>query len=673
MTEYVSVHPERLRDLARKLKAAASTVRDKTPVIVNGIDGWDGSFSGAKLTALADWLDDQWGPMFDRADLAATAANQPRASQEGTPPATMFRVPFEVTDQDLAAEGSRDATDLRRMMNSEDPADRDAAQREAAEAMEAHADDPAYLQAFYNAGGAEVITTMNRQIVEEGVPPSEQDQNRLRLFSTGVAAVSRFAEGGQVTLVDGALDPLSSVDNTLQNGIMMQYGPGGDQYGSAFLRTTADNALEWRERNDPPRPPYSEGGVAGTSYIPSGWVQNDDDWWTALGIDVSYIDTGRDDANRGIDLIQQFDPVNSILNRTGQNPEASRLLLTGEDGLENAQRLIDHDWQTPGDLGHDDSAAAASVLVAGTQDRGPEQGEQSAQAAANIFQAGYDLTQRERSDYDKEQYPELPSSLAEAMAVVGSTYAPDMAASTGQTDPDINEVVRQGNGFNVATNTTVMNGFLQAFMTDPEAAGAFRGAVQGQLQASAELLSQHPESNPDLLRQFGFLNGQVSIVFADQEFTEAEARDAANKQNQIYFEVTKDLLEAIPIAGESADFLRSVATAVGGSQKENLFPTDGAQQVESDIQYQMLTDISDMRTYVAQGFMNSGAYVPPDDATFVHDGVISPRNDAEQAAFDSWWSDLPANQAQYANGAPDGFRDAAGAFAPNDDRFTEPK
>lgn len=673
MTEYVSVNPERLRDLARKLQSAASTVREKTPTIVNGLDGWDATFSGAKLTALADWLDDQWRPMFDRADLAETAANQTRVSAQGSPPMTMFQVPFDITEQDMANEGMRDAISLRQRMNSEDPEIRSDAQREAAEAMEAHADDPAYLQAFFNGGGAEIITTMNRQIVEQGVPPSEQNENRLRLFSTGVAAVSRFAEGGQVTLTQGALDPLSSVDNTLQNGIMMRYGPGGDQYGSTFLRTVADNALEWRERNDPPRPSYSEGGVVGTGYVPSGWVQNDDDWWTALGIDVSYIDTNRDDANRGIDLIQQFDPVNSILNRTGQNPEASRLLLTGDDGLQNAQRLIDFDWQTPGDLGHDDSAPAASVLIAGTQDRGPEQGEQSAQAAANVFQAGYDLSKRERSDYDKEQYPELPSSLAEAMAVVGSTYAPDMAASTGQTDPNINEVVRDGNGFYVSTTTTVLNGFLQAFMTDPEAAGAFRGAVQGQMQAAAELLSEHPDSNPDLLRQFGFLNGQVSIVFADQRFTEAEARDAANKQNQIYFEVTKDLLEAIPIAGEGADFMRSVATAVGGSQKENLFPTDAADQVTGDIQYQMMTDISDMRTYVAQGFMNSGAYVPPADASFVHNGVISPRTEQEQAAFDRWWSQLPASQADIANGAPDGFRDAAGAFAPNDDRFTEPK
>ncbi|WP_053205102.1 hypothetical protein [Jiangella muralis] len=670
MTEYVSVHPDRLRDLARKLQAAAGTVREKTPTIVDGISGWDGSFSGAKLDALADWLDNQWGPMFDRADLATTAANQPAYS---TPGNRLYAVPWDVTQQDLAEEGAQDARDLSLAMNSEDATIRDEAQREAAEAMEAHADDPAYLQAFYNNGGAEVITTMNRQIAEQGVPPSDKNQNRLRLFATGVAAVSRFSETGEVTLTEGALDPLSSVDNTLQNGIMMMYGPGGDQYGSAFLRTVADNALQWREDNDPPRPHYSAPMTTAGGYVPGGYVQNDDDWWTRIGIDVDYLDNNAEDAANGMELMQQFDPVNSILNRTGENPEASRQLLSGDDGLENAQRLVDYDWQSPGAVQHDDSGPAATVLIAATQDRGPEEGQESAQAAANIFQAGYELSKRDRDDYDKEQLPQLPSSLAEAMAVVGSTYAPDMAASTGEPNATINEVVRDGNGFYVSTNTVVMNGFMKAFMTDPEAAGAFRGAVQAQMEVSAQLLSTNQSDNPDLLRQFGFLNGMVSVAFADQDFTEAEARDAANKQNQIYFDVTKDFLEAIPIAGESADFMRSVATAIGGSQKENLFPTDGTQQVESDIQYQMTTDIADMRTYVAQGFMNSGVYAPPADASYVHDGKIAPSNDQEWAEFNRWWSSLPAEYANIANGAPDGFRDATTVFAPNDDRFSEPK
>lgn len=668
MTEYVSVHPDRLRDLARKLQAAASTVREKAPGIVSGIEGWDGSFSGAKLTELADWLDDQWQPMFDRADLATTAANQPSYS---TPGNVMYAVPFDITEQDLAEEGRQDALDLAEAMNSDDEAIRNEAQREAAEAMEAHADDPAYLEAFYNNGGAEVITTMSRQIAEQGVPPSEQNQNRLRLFATGVAAVSRFSESGEVTLNQGALDPLSSVDNTLQNGIMMMYGPGGDQYGSAFLRTVADNALQWREDNDPPRPHYSAPMTAGTSYVPGGYVQNDDDWWTRIGIDVDYLDNNIEDAANGMELMQQFDPVNSILNRTGQNPEASRQLLNGEDGLENAQRLIDYDWQSPGAVPHDDSGPAASVLIAATQDRGDEQGQESATAAANIFQAGYDLSTRERSDYDKEQLPGLPSSLAEAMSVVATAYAPDMANSTSQPNVDINEVIRNEQGFWVVqSNTTLMNGFLKTFMTDPEAAGAFRGSVLAQMTAAAELQSTNPEA-ADMLTDYGYLNGMVSIAFADQDFTEAEAQDAANQQAQSYFDAASGILDAVPLGKESYEFIRSAAVASAGLSKESLFPTDGAQQVESEVQHTMLTDIAEMRTYVAQGYVNSGAYPLPEDASFATNGIIDPQGDAEMAAFDDWWNNRPQNLPA-ADNAQEGFEDATNVFAPNDDRFDDP-
>jgi ribosome-associated protein len=71
-----------------------------------------------------------------------------------------------------------------------------------------------------------------------------------------------------------------------------------------------------------------------------------------------------EDASEGIGLMREYDPVSAILSRTGENDQASRLLLTGENGLENAQALIDYDWQTAGPMNYDDSGPAASVLQA---------------------------------------------------------------------------------------------------------------------------------------------------------------------------------------------------------------------------------------------------------------------------------------------------------------------
>ncbi|WP_129667872.1 hypothetical protein [Phytoactinopolyspora endophytica] len=682
MSEYLSVDPDRLRDLASALKSAAQTLRDETPAVTNGISGWSGTFDGSKLTALLEWVEAEWAPMMDRADLAATAAHGPVFTEQGSDQAHWRTIQWDITDESLAQEGMEDAVNFAQAAEGGDADEQARMQQELAEAMEAHADDPAYLEAFFTYGGAGVIDTYNKQVIDEDVPLSDEAQDRLGWYATGVAATTQFSDAGELTLSDGAMDPLLDSDNTLATGLMMKYGPAGDQYSPSFMADAADAALEWREENDPPRPTYSEGGVVGSGYVPSGWVQDDGDWWTELGIDVDYIDVGLDDAAEGISLMREYDPVLAILSRTGENPEASRILLTGEDGLENAEALVDYSWQTPGAMDYDeatgeygigdDSGPAASVLQAAALDRGEENSEQSAEAAANIFMAGYELSQMDRGDFEQEQYPQTPPSLAQALAVVGSAYAPDMARSTQQPDADVHSVLEQDGAYVLQTNTEVMNGFMHVFMTDPEAAGSFRGAVQGQLQGAAQILSEHPDE-ADLLTQFGYLNGMVSIVFADQEFDEAEAQDAANTQAQTYFDVVTGVVGAVPLDSKPIEFVRSLADIAGGASKDSLFPTDAAAQVDRDTQYHMRVDIADMRTYVAQGFVNSGAYPLPDDASFVHGGVISPRNEDEQAAFDLWWSQLPEPLADIAGNAPDGFGDATNEFASNDDRFNEPR
>ncbi|NDL59937.1 hypothetical protein [Phytoactinopolyspora mesophila] len=672
MTEYVFVDPGRLRRLANALRDAAEALRDETPTITSRISGWGGTFDGKPLTSLAEWLDDEWGPMLNRADLAATYKYDPVITTPGNEQAYWRSVPWDIDDAILAEEGRKDAWNFAKHADTDDPERLAQVQREAAEAMEAHADDPAYLEAFFAHGGADVLDTFNKQLIAEGVPLSGEAQEYLGWYATGVAAATKYHEEGEINLSDSSMASLLDPDNTLSTGLMMNYGPAGDEYGSQFLADAAEAALEWRASNEPPRPHYSEPMTTGAGYVSGGWVQSDDAWWAELGINISYLTNNHEDASEGIGLMREYDPVSAILSRTGENDQASRLLLTGENGLENAQALIDYDWQTAGPMNHDDSGPAASVLQAAALDRGEDHGELSAEAAANIFQAGYDLSQRERSDYDREQLPDVPPSLAQAMSVVASAYAPDMARSTGQPDVDVHTTLFEDGAYVLQTNTAIMNGYMSVFMTDPQAAGAFRGAIQGQLQGAAQILSEHPDES-DMLTQFGYLNGMVSIVFANQEFSEAEMQDAANEQARTYFDITSGIVGAIPLGSEPIEFARSLAELAGGVAMDSLFPTDAAAQVDRDTQYHMRADIADMRTHVAQGFVNSGAYPLPEDASFVHSGVISPRNAEEQAAFDYWWSQLPEPLADLAGNAPDGFRDATMRFAPDDHRFNEPE
>jgi hypothetical protein len=356
MGDYVSVNPERLRQLAAALKDAAALVPSEKSSITSGINGWGGSWNAAKVDTLVTWLEGEWRAMVDRAGLAATAAHQAVITSLGDPHASWRGIPWDVTPEVLSQEGLQDAMNLRGDLSSGDSERVDRARAELADAMDAHADDPAWLQAFLGNGGADVVDTANKATLGDHLPISKEGQGQLSSYARGLAAATRLVEDGTIAAPPDVFATLYDQDSVMATGVMMKFGPKGDQYGTRFLADTADAALDWREQH-PPRPGYSEGGVVGTGYVPGGYVQDDDDWWTHYGINVSYLDADADEAARGIQLIQDYDPSVNILDITGDNPAASRLLLTGAQGLEHAHQLVQYDWATP--PGIDNSFARA--------------------------------------------------------------------------------------------------------------------------------------------------------------------------------------------------------------------------------------------------------------------------------------------------------------------------
>jgi hypothetical protein len=671
MGDYVSVNPERLSQLAAALKDAATLVPSEKSTITSNITGWDGHWDAAKVDALTTWLEGEWRAMADRADLAATAAHQPVLTTLGDPHASWRGIPWDITPEVLAQEGLQDAINLRGDLASGDSERVDRARAELAAAMDAHSDDPAWLQAFLGTGGAEVIDTANRATLGDHLPISDEGQHQLASYARGLAAATTLLENGTITAPPDVFATLYDDDSVMATGVMMKFGPTGDQYGAHFLAGCADAALDWRQHH-PPRPGYSEGGIVGTGYVPGGYVQDDDDWWTRYDINVSYLDADADEAARGIQLIQDYDPTVNILAITGDNPEASRLLLTGADGLEHAHQLVQYDWATP--PGIDNSFAPGKVIRAATLDRTGPEAQASAQAAANVFQAGYDLAQDDpRNDYTRELYPELPASLAQSLSTVASAYAVDMAMSTAETDSGVNHVVQDpALGYVLQTNVSVMDEYLKLFMNDPTAAGSFQGSVNAQLTNAAAATARWPDTFPDLLRQTGYLNGMVAIATSDLELSDAEARDATNAREKTYVEAVIGTARIIPGVPDAGKLILGAIAVTEGATKETLFPTGAAAAYTSDAQFIMNQGIADMRVYVAQGYADAGVYEPPAHASFVHDGVISPQSDAERAAFDNWYSRMP-NQYADLNDAPAGFESAAVQFAPGDDKFTDPK
>ena len=675
MTDYVSVDSTQLKLLATAIKDAVANLSSNDRAIVNQLAQWNASWSAGRVDALGAWLDGQWHPMQQRAEYAEFALNQPVMTSPGDPAANWRSVPWNLTDAQMSAEAVQEAALYKKQLSSGDPAQVAQAQKALADAMDTHATDPAWMQSFATSGGMTVIDSANKSVIGNHLPVSAQGQKQLASYAAGVAGASLMSANGAIAIPSGSFSVLYGDNSVVTTGIMMKFGPAGTSYGAQFLADASAAALNWRDHN-PPRPGYSSGGLDSAGVIPSGYVEGHDKfWYSQFGIDVDYLKNGNPSGDMA--LIRAYDPVLSILNVTGDNKLASQDLLIGPDGGKHAQQLAQYNWSTP--PGMDDSAAPSKVIAAATLDRTPEFAKSSAQAAANIFSAGYQLSTHDpRNDYTKGLYPQMPSTLAQTLSLVGSAYAVDMALSTGETNPDVNGVEPNPNepgGFGVQTNTTVMNAYMKLFMSDPKAAGTFQGAIDAQLQVAAGLAVTDPKA-PDLLRATGYLNGMVQIAIASKAFNDAQAKDAANARSATYLNASANLAwgatSVLPVGSGVGGFLGGMAAAITTAAGGTLFPTDATSTFVSGQQYTMNQQLNDMQVYIAQGYLKTGICPPPADPSFIHNGVIAPQNAAEQTAFASWYSSLPSTL-PLKNSAADGFNAAGEQFAANDDKFKNAK
>ncbi|NEA33155.1 hypothetical protein [Streptomyces sp. SID13031] len=665
MTDYVSASASRMRSLAREIKECSDAILSDEPGIKSGIEGWEAGVDTNALRNLAGWLKDEAGPMLDRAAWAETALNQPG-------PVTVNRagdwrtVPWNITPELQRQEGYADSAQLARLMQSKDPKVRDQAAREAAWAMEAHVDDPEWLEAFFTTGGAQVLSSLPRHLLaRDGATLSEDSKQTLRWYSLGIAKATKLQEQHKITLPGTVWDPIfhPAGDDLWSSGMLVAHGPKGDQYGSQFLAGLAGGALDWKEEHGPMRPSYSAPRMAGNTFVPGGYVQNDGDWWTSLGIDVDYLDTDAKDAEAGIAKIRANDPLSFILGRTGENPEASRALLSVPNDPTRAKQLVDVHWQTPGPVPLDDSGPASLVIRAATFDR-KEHGKDSANAALNVIRAANFAYRSERNAYDNEQYPKLPSALTKGLSFVAATYGDDLAGSTDTADL-INGVADRGvGGLHFQTNSTEIDGFLHALMSDPAATGALEGALRARLTLSAQLQSTDP-SLPDYLEDLGRLLGAMNLTANDMKFDAAEAKDKDNANHRVYFDALTGVASGLPGLPDAQTFLVVISSELAAANGDALFPTDNATKAADASQAVTYRNLQGMRIEIAQGLLQSGTLTPPVGRSFCQGGVIKIRTEQEAVEFKDWWSTVGSQATDFEDRAQKGFMEANAIFAAN--------
>jgi hypothetical protein len=674
--EFFGCDPERLRALTDKLSTAAETVAQRAPTIRDTMSGWGSPMSFQLLLQEATRLSDDARAMARRADLALAIDDMPKITAPGANTAWLSGVPWDPTDVDVARGAGEDARRLKNALdNPDEPWAREAI-REVGQSLEDHKDDPAYLQAFFAGGGAAQIARVPRQLHEQDgtddlKPLSEESERIIGQYANALASATKLATDGRLPLPPQAFQPILRPpnDDMWSSAMLLQYGPPGDRYDPQFLADMGRSVLDWRAAH-PARPSFSPGMVTSAGYVSGGYVDPDHAWYSSLGLETNYLHKNAEDAQANLDAIRANDPALAVLGRLGENADAARNLLSGDDGLKRARQLVDENWGTPGYVFTDEGEIPGKVLYVAAADRSAAHAEQSGRAAAHIFQAASDnyAAGQHRSDYDKEQYPHLPASLAKSLAAVASGYVIDLARSTDT--PNIPTIAgKQGDAWMVQTNPDVVDGLLHEIMFDPDAAGALQGAVDAHTALATRARAHGGDgTTPADLENLGRLTGFFAQTRQDIDWDPAQARDEANARSQVYLNAVSGALGNAPVTSPALGWAQAALGFATPIAADALFPTDNAANVEETSDREMYGALNSFRPQVAEGLLAAGKISPPDHAVWLEpNGRVKFDNPDEKAAFELWWHGLPAEYTNYENVAQTGFQEGTTKHSPNDD------
>jgi hypothetical protein len=643
MGEYVGVDPVRVRKLADRLGDLEQALAKHGALIRKNFKSWD---SGLDLSLLAQQtraVGDDARDMSKRADLARNLEEAGGATGMCTPDGDIINIPWDMKDVSAqsAKEAQQEAATLKKALD--DPkadgsrADIAAISRSLAD----HQDDPAYLAAFASAGGIADAARVGEALHEEdgthgGEVLNQDSQRILGQYATGVNRVFALQTAGKIPPNPDYLKSLTSPPNgdMWSVGMLFKYGPSGKDWDPKALSAVGGAMLDWRKDHEM-RPTYSQGQVTGAGYVPGGYVDPDNAWYKSIGLAHSYVSEGMDDAQVRVQAIDANDPSIALMQRVSENPEASRDLLGGTDGPRHATELVDDHWATPG-LQADDAKWPGAVIRAATSDR-QHHTKASAEAAANIINAGaakYD-SDKNKSDFEKEQYPVNPE-ISKALSNVFQSYVPDFAASTGvsQKNATVND------DGTITVGRAPAKAFLSEIMKNHDEAGNVIQAINAQISFT----SQHGVTGDEgtYLQNLAELRGEVSAAGHDVNMDEAALRDAEHAKQLMWFNIISSGAAAVPLPGSPEVFAlgsKWVQAAIwaGIPYGDSKFPSGEAGQVESDYKDIRFSDSTSMQIPLMQGLVRSGEVKAPADHPEWANGDIVIRNDADRAAFNQWW------------------------------------
>ncbi|MGP3974156.1 hypothetical protein ACTWQF_08925 [Streptomyces sp. 8N114] len=654
MGEFTGVDPLRLRELANALRGLADTLQTEGGTIRDLFSKWEGTLNQAPLTQQTTQVGDDARNMALRASLAYSLLLQPRYVDPNSPHKDWVSIPWDVTKIDTKTEGQREALSLLKALNSpDDPQSRTTIQL-LSQSLADHADDPAYLQAFMNAGGLDASVRAARVLHgQDGTHGekvlSQESEQILSRFGQALQTATSLAEQGKIQLLPNYMQKLTHPPggDMWSVGMLFKYGPKGDKWDPKVLSTVGGAMLDWRSKQEM-RPSYTPSQVipgARYGYIPGGYAGDENAWYQSLGLKVSGITLNADDVAASLRGITANDPSIALMQRVSENGDASRQLLTGPDGSRHAKTLVDNKWQTPGPQPLDDAKWPAAVITAATMDRTGHPKE-SAEAAANVINAGSTEygDEGKTSAYEKEQYPGLPPGITRALSQVFAAYVPDFAQSHRM--PNQPAAPATGGEENVGTlivgQPTSLN-FLGLIMkNNKDESGNVVNAVNSQISVAAALGLDRPEAQT-YLKNLAELQGVVTATAERNGLKEAQLKDEANKKSLLWANTVTGAIGAIPGLPDAGQWIQA-AIAGGMPAVRESYSTDNAAKYEQQAKTTSFEAQSAMRLPLLRGLVASGQIKPPSNHPEWANGQIQIQSQQDVTDLNSWWKIVAPQQ-----------------------------
>ncbi|MFG2722956.1 hypothetical protein ACGFW5_32345 [Streptomyces sp. NPDC048416] len=672
MGDYVGVDPVRVRKLADRLQDLEGALAKHGALIRKNFTSWESGLDLSLLGQQTQAVGDDARSMSKRADLARSLLLEGDASGMCTPDGDIINIPWDMTDVNAqsAKEAKQEAATLKKALD--DP--KGASSREDIEAIARsladHQDDPTYLAAFANAGGVVDAARVPRALHTEdgthgGDVLSKDSQNLVAQYATGINRIFKLQSAGKIPPNPEYAKALTNPpgDDMWSVGMLFKYGPKGNEWDTDVLTKVGGAMLDWRSKQPTMRPgyasampPYSAGGYVG---------KGDGGWYHSLGLDPDYasFSKGPDENQSIVDGIRANDPALAVINRLGENADASRHLLADNDsGQRYAADLVDYQWQTPGPVTLDDSDGVRQVLTLAATDQTPGHIDESGVAAANILAAAAkqkDLfDSRTDKHYKKANYVNYPNGTAVALAGITATWADDLGGTGMSTKSGTAGYSAKYHSLigNNADTVKVMQLFVK---NNPGAAAMFDVALHEKVSSAAA--SKDPTK---ALTAIGDTAGMLTKAKVNESYTDAQQIDEEHKTNKIILDTAGSLFGFVPAPklGEAASKLSQKIAEKGLKYSQNLaligrtvvapqtdpFSTDNAAKQDALNVDSAKDQKVAFTSSIAQGLIRSGAVPPPTGASWYdpQTGTISP-NASNDIDFQGWWNRLPSSAGQY--------------------------